>query len=108
MKLIESAIQHFSSKAIRSIQVPEWDVTLFAKNMTLDDKAKMYARSNGNGTDYLVYAVIFGLQDKDGEAPFTLEDKSALKSKVDPEIVSRLANFVLQTEAKTEDDREKN
>jgi hypothetical protein len=48
------------------------------------------------------------LQDKDGEPPFTLEDKSSLKSKVDPEIVSKLANFVLATEAKTEEDREKN
>ncbi len=108
MKLIESAIQHFSNKAIRSIEVPEWGVTLYAKNMTLDDKAKMYARANGNGTDYLIYAVIFGLQQKDGEAPFTLEDKSSLKTKVDPEIVSRLANFVLQTDAKTEEEREKN
>lgn len=108
MKLIESAVQHFSNKAIRSIHIPEWDVTLYAKNMTLDDKAKMYARSNGNGTDYLIYAVIFGLQDKDGEPPFTLEDKVALKTKVDPEVVSRLANFVLQTEAKSEEEREKN
>lgn len=108
MKLIESAIQHFSNKSIRSIEVPEWGVTLYAKNLTLDDKAKMYARAGGNGTDYLVYAVIFGLQDKDGEPPFTLEDKVALRTKVDPEIVSRLSNFVLQTEAKTEEEREKN
>ena len=108
MKVIESATAHFSSKEIRSIVIPEWDVTLYSKNLTLDDKAKMISRANGNSTDYLIYAVIFGLTDKDGNQAFTLEDKTSLRSKVDPEVVSRAANFVLSAETASEEDREKN
>ena len=108
MKLIESAVAHFSSKTVRSIHVPEWDVTLYSKNLTLDDKSRMYARADGNSTDYIVYSIIFGLVDDKGEPAFTLEDKSALRNKVDPEIVSRLSNFVLKSDAPTESDREKN
>jgi hypothetical protein len=108
MKLIESAISHFSNKQIRSLLVSEWETTVFAKNLTLEDKAKIYARSNGNSTDYLIYGLIFGLTDEKGDSVFTLEDKVALKTKVDPEIVSRLSNFVFNTEGKTEEDREKN
>lgn len=108
MKLIESAIHHFSSKAIRSIEIPEWGVILYSKNLTLDDKSKMLARANNNSMDYLVYAVIFGTTDAEGNQAFTLEDKVSLRSKVDPEIVSRIATFVLETGVKSEDEREKN
>ena len=108
MKIIESAIAHFSSKEIRAIVVPEWDITLYSKNLTLDDKAKMISRANGNSTDYLIYAVIFGLTDKDGNQAFTLEDKSSIRNKVDPEVISRVANFVLNSDTNSEEDREKN
>ncbi len=108
MKLIETAIAHFSNKSIRSMEVPEWGVTVYAKNLTLDDKAKIYARSDGNSAEYVIYGVIFGLMDSQGEQVFTLEDKTALKKQVDPEIVSRLSNFVFNNEGKSEAEREKN
>ena len=40
-RLIENALAHFSSKDLRKIEVPEWEVTLFAKNLTLDDKVSL-------------------------------------------------------------------
>jgi hypothetical protein len=95
MKLIDSAVAHYSSQAVRSIEIPEWDAVLYAKNLTLDDKAKWLARSNSDTTDFMVYAVIFGIIDKEGEMVFSLEDKVKLRKSVDPEIVQRLANFVL-------------
>lgn len=108
MKLIESAIAHFSNKQIRSLFVPEWGVTVYSKNLTLEDKGKMYARAGGNSTDYVVYSVIFGITDEKGDPVFTLEDKADLRTKVDPDIVSRLSTFVFNSEGKTEEDREKN
>lgn len=108
MKLIDSAVSHFSSKARREIHVPEWDVTLYSKNLTLDDKAKWLARADNDATDYMVYSVIFGLVDDKGEAVFDVGDKVKLRRHVDPEIVSRLASFVLQPAAETEEEREKN
>lgn len=96
-KLIDSAVSHFSSKEIRTLRVEEWDTTLYSKNLSLDDKAKWFARSDGDNSDYLVYALIFGVTDKDGEAVFDIGDKVKLKKHVDPEVLSRVANFVLDT-----------
>lgn len=108
MGIIDSAVSHFSNKEIRSIEIPEWGVKLFTKNLTLDDKSRMLSRANGNSTDYMIYAVIFGTTDADGNQAFTLEDKVSLRTKVDPEIVSRIANFVLESGTKSEEEREKN
>jgi hypothetical protein len=108
MSIIDSAVSHFSNKEIRSIEIPEWGVKLFSKNLTLDDKSRMLSRANGNSTDYLIYAVIFGTTDAEGKPAFTLEDKSSLRNKVDPEIVSRIATWVLESGTKSEEEREKN
>lgn len=105
-KLIESAVSHFSNKEVRSIRVEEWDCTLYSKNLSLEDKARWYTRADGDNTDYLVYALIFGVTDKDGEAVFDIGDKVKLRKSVDPEVLSRVANLVLQIE--DEEEREKN
>lgn len=107
-KLIDSAVAHFNSKDVRKIEVPEWEVTLYAKNLTLDDKARMLRRSDSDNTDYLIYALIFGLVDAEGEPVFTLEDKVPLRKKVDPDIVTRIATFILTGESLSEEEREKN
>jgi len=106
--LIDQAVAHFSSREIRKMNVPEWEVDVYAKNLSLEGKSRLAKRADGDTWDYLVYACIFGLTDEQGEAVFTLEDKVKLKKSVDPEIVIRLGNFVLHTEGETEEDREKN
>lgn len=97
-KLIDSAVAHFSGKEVRSIRVDEWDCTLYSKNLSLEDKARWYARADGNNTDYLVYALIFGVTDEKGDAVFDLSDKEKLRKKVDPEVLSKVANFVLDAQ----------
>ena len=54
----------------------------------------------------MIYAVILGATDENGDQVFGLEDKVKLRKQVDPDVVARIANFVLQVE--TEEDREKN
>lgn len=105
-KLIDSAVAHFSGKEVRSIRVDEWDATLYSKNLSLEDKAKWFARADGDNTDYLVYALIFGVTDENGEAVFDIGDKVKLRKNVDPEVLSRVANFVLSVD--DEEEREKN
>ncbi len=105
-KLIESAVAHFSGKQVRSIRVDEWDCTLYSKNLSLEDKARWFARADGDNTDYLVYALIFGVTDEKGDQVFDLGDKSKLRKNVDPEVLSRVANFVLHID--DEEEREKN
>ena len=105
-KLIDSAVAHFSGKEVRSLRVDEWDTTLYSKNLSLEDKAKWFARADGDNTDYLVYALIFGVTDENGESVFDIGDKVKLRKHVDPEVLSRVANFVLQVD--DEEEREKN
>jgi len=101
-KLIDSAVAHFSGKEVRSIRVDEWDCTLYSKNLSLEDKARWYARADGDNTDYLVYALIFGITDEKGDSVFDLSDKSKLRKSVDPEVLSRVANFVLDVQDQEE------
>jgi hypothetical protein len=108
MKLIDTAVSHFSSRERRELYVKEWDVKLFAKNLTLDDKSKWLKRSNGDSTEYLLYAVIFGVTDEKDEPVFDIGDKVKLRNHVDPEIVSKIATFVLDSNGATEEEREKN
>lgn len=108
MKLIEKAVSHFSSKAIREIYIDEWEVKLFAKPLSLEDKSKWLARADGDSTSYLVYAVIFGLMDEKGDSVFDVGDINKIKKNVDPEIISTLATFVLDTTGAKEEEREKN
>lgn len=105
-KLIDSAVAHFSGKEVRSLRVDEWDTTLYSKNLSLEDKAKWFARADGDNTDYLVYALIFGVTDENGESVFDIGDKVKLRRHVDPEVLSKVANFVLQVD--DEEEREKN
>jgi len=106
-RLIDSAIEHFSGKEVRKIEIPEWGVSVFAKNLTLDDKAKMLRRSDSDNTDFMIYTLIFGLVDEQGEPVFTIEDKVSLRKKVDPDVVTRVASFVLNSSS-DEEDNEKN
>jgi len=101
-KLIDSAVAHFSGKEVRSIRVDEWDCTLYSKNLSLEDKARWFARADGDNTDYLVYALIFGITDEKGDSVFDLSDKSKLRKSVDPEVLSRVANFVLDVQDQEE------
>ncbi len=107
-KLIDNAVAHFSSKEVRELRVDEWDVTLYSRNLSLEDKAKWHSRADGDTTDYLIYAVIFGVTDEKGESVFDIGDKVKLRRNVDPEVLAKVANFVLLGEDSTEEEREGN
>lgn len=102
-KLIDSAVSHFSKKEIRELRVDEWETTLYSKNLSLADKAKFMSRADGDTSDYLVYAVIFGVTDDKGDPVFDIGDKQKLKTNVDPDVLSAVANFVLNLTDDEED-----
>ena len=108
MSLIDAAVAHFSNKEVRSMEVPEWGATLYAKNLTMNDKAKWLKRAQDDTTEYMLYAVIFGTTDEKGEPVFDIGDKPKLRNHADPDVVSRVATFVLNIDKPTEEDREKN
>lgn len=106
--LIDVAVQHFSSLSVREVPIPEWDTTCYAKNLTLEDKAKLSSRSNNDWQEYMVYAIIFGLVDEAGDPVFTIKDKVKLLRFTSPAIIERIASVILSHQSETEEDREKN
>jgi hypothetical protein len=99
MSLIDKAVSHFGKGARREIEVPEWEVTLYAKNLSLEDRSSLLSRSGDDNMLYLAYSCIFGLVDENDTPVFTIGDKPKLLKSVDPEIIIRLANFVLKVES---------
>jgi hypothetical protein len=108
MSVIDNAVAHFNSKEVREKYIPEWDVTVFAHPLNMEQKGKWLAMAKGSNTDYLIYAVIYGAKNKEGKAIFTIEDKPTLKSKVDSDVLSEVAVFILGNSELPEEDREKN
>jgi hypothetical protein len=108
MKLIEKAVAHFSQKVRRELYVKEWDATVYAKNLTLEDKSSWLKKSDGDTTQYLLYAVIYGLMDENDQPVFDIGDKPKLEKGVDPEVVGKIASFVIDASGATDEDREKN
>lgn len=112
MSVIQAAMAHFKSKEIRSLPVPEWDATVYAKPLTMKQKGSWLARAKGSNTEYLLYAVIFGASGKDGKPLFSLDDLESMRNEVDADVVSRVAMFVLGNDVvgaqSDEDEREGN
>lgn len=107
MKLIEKAVSHFSTKSVREIFVEEWETKLYAKPLSLEERSRLFGKGDGNNIEYMVNACIHGLLDEKGDKVFDIGDKPKLMKAVDPEIVTRLALFVLNSE-ESEEEREKN
>lgn len=105
---MSKAVANFSSRNQRSLDVPELGMTVYARSMTLELQAKIYNTADGDNTDYLCYAIIFGATDKDGNAIAGVGDRKDLRANVDPKIITKVANFVLDHQGSTEEEREKN
>lgn len=108
MRLIDKATAHFKSKAVRSQHFDQLEVTIYANPLNMETKSKWLIMADGNNADYLIYAIIFGALDKDGNHLFSLEDKTLLKKQVDAELISGIAGFVLNLDGIPEEEREKN
>lgn len=103
MSVLDRAKAHFQLQEIRALEVPEWGdspaapLVVFCKPVTLEQKAKLarLAKNEASGLELLVYALIELALDAGGEKLFTLADKKALMSQVDPDVVSRVAGWLL-------------
>ena len=103
MDIIENAKQHFQQKETKHIEVPEWGdengpLIIYAEPLTLNDKQRVYAKAKDGDLIALAFVLIWFAKDKDGEKLFTIEHKHALLNKVDPNVLARIANIILEAE----------
>ena len=103
MSILDRAKSHFENIGVQSIEVPEWQdedgkpTVLFWNPINLYEKNKLFKKSD-NMTDVSILADILVMKslDKDGKKIFKLEDKMDLLTKVDSDVLSRIATAMIQ------------
>lgn len=95
MKAIEKAKAHFNTLEIKKIDVPEWDLVIYAKPLNLFETKKLMKFANDDSVEMLAYVVMLKSLDDKGDPLFTLEDKHALLNDVDKDVLARVANDIM-------------
>ena len=103
MSVINNATKHFKEKlagGLESINVPEWDTNVyFRPSATLKQTEAVVAlHGKGQVMEALVTVLLQRALDEDGKPLFKKADTYELMNSVDPEIVIRVANHILNTE----------
>ena len=103
MKFIDRAKSHFESLGVQHIEVPEWKdeagntSVIYWNPITLSEKNKLFRKSeNLSDVSILADIVVMKALDKDGKKIFKLEDKMDLMTKVDSDVLSRIATAMIQ------------
>ena len=103
MSVIDIAKSHFDNIGVQSMEVFEWKdengkpVTLYWNPITLLEKNRLLKKSdNLNDIAILADVLVMKALDKDGKKIFKLDDKMDLMTKVDSDVLSRIATAMVQ------------
>lgn len=111
MGILDNAKAHFKALDVKTIEVPEWGddqsaAVVYSQPLTLQEKAKLYRMAKDDDMALLAHAIILKATDSEGNKLFTLEDRRALMTQVDADVVARVGAWVLT--GVSLDDAEKN
>jgi hypothetical protein len=101
---IQRATDHFKSKPLKRIEIEEWGddegpLVAYSTPFTLKDQGRLqYLTEKQSQADVLAELLIMKLMDENGDKIFTIEDKSALRTDVDANVVARVANSIMATD----------
>ena len=93
--ILEKAKEHFKAIDRKIIDVPEWNITVYAKPLTLADKRILTRNIKPDDVTLFADVLILKAEDKEGKKLYSLEDKQTLMRSVDPEVVARVAQDIL-------------
>ena len=93
--ILESAKEHFKSIDRKLVEVPEWDLTIYSKPLTLADKRKLTRTTKPDDVTLFANVLLLKAEDDKGNKIFKLDDKHSLMHSTDPDIVARVANQIL-------------
>ena len=94
MSILETAINHFSTKGQKEIEVKEWNTVFYVKPLNLDEQRRLYEKSQKNQVEALVDLIIMKCLTDKGEKAFSLNDKQKLLTEVDPNVITELASKI--------------
>tara|TARA_S200002703_G_scaffold88985_2_gene76863 strand:- start:2506 stop:2829 length:324 start_codon:yes stop_codon:yes gene_type:complete len=101
MSAIDNIKDHFNSlDQGESKFVEEWNLTIYKQPINLEKKGKLFKKMELDAIEGLAYALIELALDEQGKHLFTLEHKQHLMKKADPDILSEVATWLMQTPSK--------
>ena len=103
MSVINNATKHFKEKlagGLEWLEVPEWETKIYFKPSATLKQTEAVVALHGKGQvmEALVTVLIMRALDEEGKPLFKQADKFELMNGVDPEVVIRVANHILNTE----------
>lgn len=106
--VLAKAIQHFKNRSdaeMMSIEVPEWDTTIYYKHIgTFQDQSKvMQLHQAGKVVEALVETIITKARTKDGKLMFQPAERLFLLTECDPEVLVKIATALNTTVDSTYD-----
>ena len=107
MGAIDKITTHYAANERQSLLVPEWDLTVYWKLLTVAERRRLVDAPGKTDVDVLIAHAL----DADGNRMFTAEHKPVLLRKADATIVTRVAVAILggaTGDRKDVDDSEKN
>jgi len=109
MGVLDKAKEHFSSLEVQSIEVPEWDMTIYWKPWTIAERQKVWGpvKASGRDTEISARVLITKAMDRDGKNQFGLGDLRTLTHEVDFSVVERVSAAIMGVPA-TPEETEKN
>ena len=103
MNILDRAKAHFDSKEIKQIQVPEWPdengnpTVIFSEPFTLADRKALAKYAKDDDLEFIIRLVIMKALTDDGQKIFDLADKPILMNRVDPTVITRIANQIAES-----------
>jgi hypothetical protein len=99
MDAIDLVREHFTALGTRSIEIPEWKLTIYSTPVTLAEKNRLYRKAKDNDMELLVDVLILKATDKDGNKLFNVDHRMTLLHKADSNLIAKAANFILSEAA---------
>ncbi len=108
MSVIANAKTHFKTKLtdkLEWVECPEWKTKIYFKgSATLKQTEEVIALHRENKVaEALAAVLITRALNEDGTRMFTVADKFDLLNSVDPDVVTRIATHILNSEPSVED-----
>lgn len=104
--IMDRITAHFSGRGMRSLSVPEWDLTVFCKPMTVAERSQLFKGSRDGGLRWQVESIVLKALDADGKKLFSPHDEIKLLHHADPYVVEKVAAFIMLEDVDLNPDEE--
>ena len=99
--IIQNMRDHWNSlNTDEALEVPEWKITIYKQPMNMQQKGKLFKKMEADPIEGLVYVLIQLALDQKGNNLYTLENKQFLLTRTDPDLLSSIATWLMQTPSK--------